>query len=50
MKRDLCDYQATTKESLIKHQVSIHEGKTYPCESFISEETTRGGLFTVMFN
>ena len=39
-----CDHQATSKDSLTKHQRAIHEGKKYPCRECNHQATSNGNL------
>ena len=40
----LCEYQATRKESLNKHERSVHEGIKYPCSQCEYQATSKSNL------
>ena len=41
---DQCDYKATLKSNLKKHNMSIHEGIKYQCDQCDYKATQKGNL------
>ena len=39
-----CDFQATTKKSLVEHQMPVHDGVKYPCRQCKHQEISKGNL------